>query len=48
MRIAAMAEHVGRKLHPDMPYVLAGVFIVFDVGQNHTARIAKAARERWT
>ncbi len=48
MRIAAMAEHVGRKLHPDMPYVLAGVFIVFDAGQNHGARIAKAARERWS
>jgi hypothetical protein len=47
MRIAAMAEHVGRKLHPDMPYMLAGVFIVFDAEQNHAQRIAKAARGRW-
>lgn len=47
MRIAALAEHVGRKLRPELPYVLAGVFIVFDAEQNHAARIAKAARERW-
>jgi hypothetical protein len=47
MRIAAMAELVGRKLHPDMPFVLAGVFVVFDASQNHAGRIARAARERW-
>jgi hypothetical protein len=46
MRIAAMAELVGRKLHPDLLLTLAG-FIVFDAEQNHAARIAKAARERW-
>jgi hypothetical protein len=42
-----MAEHVGRRLHPDSPLVLGGVFIVFDAEQNHAQRIAKAARERW-
>lgn len=47
MRIAALAEHVGRKVRPELPYVLAGVCIVFDGEQNHGARIAKAARERW-
>ena len=47
MRIAAMAELVGRKLHPDMPFTLAGLFIVFDAEQNHAGRIARAARERW-
>jgi len=47
MRIAAMAELVGRKLHPDLPFVLAGVFVVFDAEQNHAGRIARAARERW-
>lgn len=46
-RIAGLAEQVGRKVHPDLPFVLAGVFIVFDAQQNHAARIAKAARERW-
>jgi hypothetical protein len=47
MRIAAMAELVGRRLHPDMPFVLAGVYVVFDASQNHAGRIARAARERW-
>ncbi|MBV7542714.1 hypothetical protein [Acidovorax sp. sic0104] len=47
MRIAALAEHVGRKVHPELPFVLAGLFIVFDGSQNHGARIAKAAAERW-
>lgn len=47
MRIAAMAELVGRKLHPDLPLTLAGLFIVFDAEQNHAGRIARAARERW-
>lgn len=48
MRIAAMAELVGRRLHPELPFTLAGLFIVFDAEQNHAARIAKAARERWS
>jgi hypothetical protein len=48
MRICAMAEHVGRRLHPDLPLVLGGVFVVFDCEQNHAQRIAKAARERWS
>ncbi|WP_140637181.1 hypothetical protein [Methylibium rhizosphaerae] len=48
MRIAALAEHTARKVHPELPYVLAGVFIVFDAEQNHGARIAKAAAERWS
>ena len=47
MRIAAMAELVGRRLHPDLPFTLAGVFVVFDAEQNHAGRIARAARERW-
>jgi hypothetical protein len=47
MRIAAMAELVGRKLHPDSPLILAGLFIVFDAEQNHAGRLARAARERW-
>jgi hypothetical protein len=47
MRIAALVEHVGRKVHPELPHVLAGLFIVFDGSQNHAARITKAARERW-
>ena len=46
-RIAALAEHVGRKVHPELPYVLAGVYVVFNSEQNHGARIAKAAHERW-
>lgn len=48
MRICAMAEGVGRKFHPDVPFVLAGVFVVFDAEQNHAQRIARAARERWS
>jgi hypothetical protein len=47
MRIATLAEHVGRKIHPELSFMLAGLFIVFDAEQNHGARIAKAARERW-
>lgn len=47
LRIAALVEHVGRKVHPDLPFVLAGLFLVFDGSQNHGSRIAKAARERW-
>lgn len=41
------AGRPGRRLRPELPYVLAGVFIVFDAEQNHAARIARAARERW-
>ena len=48
VRICALAEHVGRKVHPDLPFVLAGIFIVFKAEQNHASRIAKAARERWS
>lgn len=48
MRICSMAEHVGRKVHPELPFVLGGVFIIFNAEQNHAARIAKAARERWS
>lgn len=47
IRIAALVEHVGRKVHPELPHVLAGLFVVFDGSQNHGARIAKAAAERW-
>jgi len=47
MRIAALAEHVGRRVHPELPFVLAGVFLVFDGEQNHAGRFTKAARERW-
>ncbi len=47
LRIVALAEHVGRKVHPELPFVLAGVFIVFNGEQNHARRIAKAAHERW-
>ena len=47
LRIAALVEHVGRRVHPDLPLVLAGLFLVFDGSQNHGRRIAKAARERW-
>lgn len=47
LRIAALVEHVGRKLHPELPFMLAGLFIVFDGSQNHGARIARAAAERW-
>lgn len=48
MRICAMAEHVGRKVHPDLPFVMGGVFVIFDGEQNHAGRIARAARERWS
>lgn len=47
VRICALAEHVGRKVHPDLPFVLAGVYVVFNAEQNHASRIAKAAHERW-
>jgi hypothetical protein len=47
LRIVTLAEHTGRKVHPELPHVLAGLFIVFDGEQNHAARIAKAAAERW-
>jgi hypothetical protein len=47
LRIVALAEHIGRKVHAELPHVLAGLFVVFDGTQNHAARIAKAARERW-
>ena len=38
LRIAALVEHVGRKVHPELPHVLAGLFVVFDGEQNHAAR----------
>lgn len=47
LRIAALVEHAGRRVLPEQPFVLAGLFVVFDGSQNHGARIAKAARERW-
>jgi hypothetical protein len=47
MRICAIAERVGRKMSPELPLILAGVFVVFDAELNHGARIARAARERW-
>lgn len=46
-RIVALVEHVGCKVHAQLPFTLAGLFIVFDAEQNHAARVAKAARERW-
>ena len=46
-RIAMLTTHVGRRVHPELPYVLAGVFLVFDADQNHAARFAKVARESW-
>ena len=46
-RIVSLAEHVGRRVHPELPYTLAGVIVVFDATLNHAARVAKAARERW-
>lgn len=47
VRIVSQAEHVGRRLHPELPYTLAGVVVLFDATLNHAARVAKAARERW-
>ena len=47
MRIAALAEEVGKRIHPELPFVLAGVCLIFDAEQNHAARFRKAARERW-
>jgi hypothetical protein len=47
MRIAALVEHTGRKVLPELPFVLAGLFVVFNAEQNHAGRITKAARERW-
>lgn len=46
-RIAMLATHVGRRVHPELPFVLAGIFLVFDAEQNHAARFAKVARESW-
>ena len=43
-----LATHVGRRVLPELPYVLAGVFLVFDAEQNHAARFAKVARESWS
>jgi hypothetical protein len=47
LRIVALVEQVGRKVHAEMPHVLAGLVVVFDGEQNHGSRIARAARERW-
>ena len=47
-RIVALAEHVGYRVHPDLPHVLAGVFVVFDDALNHGKRVARAAAERWS
>lgn len=47
-RVVSLAERVGRKVHPELPLVLAGVFIVFDAELNHGERIARVARERWS
>ncbi len=48
MRIAGLVEHVGRRVLPEQPLVLAGLYLVFDSSQNHGRRIARAARERWS
>lgn len=45
VRIVSLAEHAGRRLHPELPYTLAGVVVLFDATPNHAARVAKAARE---
>jgi uncharacterized protein (DUF1697 family) len=47
LRIVALAEHVGYRVHPELPHVLAGLFVVFDDSLNHGKRIAKAAAVRW-
>jgi hypothetical protein len=47
VRIVSQAEQVGRKVHAEMPYTLAGVIVLFDSTLNHAGRVAKAARERW-
>lgn len=46
MRICAMAEHVGRRVHPELPLVFAGVFIVFDAEQNR-GPLASASHADW-
>jgi hypothetical protein len=47
LRIVGQAEHVGRRVHSELPLTVAGLIVVFDGEQNHGARIARAARERW-
>lgn len=47
MRICAIAERVGRRVDPEGPLALAGVFVLFDADENHGARVAKAANELW-
>lgn len=47
VRIVSQVEQVGRKVHADLPYTLAGVIVLFDATLNHAGRVAKAARERW-
>jgi hypothetical protein len=47
-RVAAVQTHINRRVQPELPYVLAGMYIVFDADQNHAARFAKVARESWS
>jgi hypothetical protein len=45
MRIAALVEHTGRKVLPELPFVLAGLFVVFNAEQNHAGRFAWGGRK---
>ncbi len=46
-KACAVVARVGRRLHPDCPFSLAGLVFVFDAEQNHAGRIARAASSRW-
>jgi hypothetical protein len=48
LRVVGLSELVGKQVRPDLPFVVAGVIIVFDSSFDHAKPLAKAARARWS
>jgi hypothetical protein len=47
-RVVGLCELVGKRVRPDLPFVVAGVIIVYDSSVDHGKRIARAALARWS
>jgi hypothetical protein len=47
MRILSLTSLVGSRVHPELPYVLAGIFIVY-AEPTHAGRIQRAAASLWS
>lgn len=47
MRIVGLVEKADQRVHAELTYTMAGLYIVFDADLNHSHRLARAGRQRW-